>query len=117
MHYAALLVQYMVLNSFDIDYNWLIKMLRAVAMAWGPGTTEYTETMAIINMIKEEAHSHTLTAARAWLLVKGVLPNAKHVTTEINNFMDNMEINGCLSEKIKIDEPEDTDDFLLGKYR
>ena len=74
-----MLVEYMVLNAYEMDLKWIIKMVRAIALAWGPSTKEYDEALTILNLIKQEAAHHSLSAARAWVLVKSIVQNGKHL--------------------------------------
>ena len=115
LHYAAQLVEYMVLNANDMSFEWIIKNLRAVAMAWGPGHRGYAETLSVINMMKEMAAHNCLSPARVWLMVKGVIPNGKHLTDELIIFMDNLEINGVIDYQFGFTELEDTTLLLAGK--
>ena len=84
VHQAAQLIEYMVLNAYEMDYNWILKSLRSIAVAWGQASKQYDETLTVINLIKEEAMCHTLTAAKAWCMVKSIIHNGKHTTFQLN---------------------------------
>ena len=113
-HYAARLVEYMVLNAHRMDYNKIVSGLRAIALAWGHGTKGYDEAVMTLNIIKEEAWNYTLTPIRAWLLVKSVFPSGKHITHEMVAFMDNLETNGVIHYHIFITEAEKAKDLIKG---
>ena len=114
-HFAGQLVEYIVLHAANLNYELVLVKLRAVAMAWGPGTKGYEEVISIINMIKEECENHTLTPSRTWLLVKSILTNGKHLTQELVTFMDNLEANAVLSYLMVMDVPEDPLKMIPGK--
>ena len=116
-HFAAQLVEYVVLNADKIQYINLIKGIRAVALSWGHGTKGYEETLTILNMVKEEAFNYSLTAARAWILVKSLLHTGKHVTHELISFMENLENNGIIHYTIFINEHEPTEKLIAGKFK
>ena len=114
-YFAGQLVEYMVLNAANMNYDIIIKKLRAVALAWGNGTKGYEETISIINMIKEECAHNTLSPARAWLLVKSTLSNGKHLTQELVTFMDNLEMNMVLAYLVVMEGPENKAEMIPGK--
>ena len=103
------------LTADNIEYEKLIESLRAITMACGHGSKGYEETLAILNMVKEEAFNYSLTAARAWLLVKSVLHSGKHITHELIAFMENLENNGITHYTILIPESEDPKKLVAGK--
>lgn len=116
IHFAAQLVEYVVLTADEIEYEKLVQGLRAIAMAWGHGSKGYEETLAILNMVKKEAFNYSLTAARAWLLVKSVLHSGKHITHEIISFMENLENNGITHYTILIKCKESSKKLIAGKF-
>ena len=102
------------LTADEIDYEKLVQGLRAIAMAWGHGSKGYEETLAVLNMVKEEAFNYSLTAARAWLLVKSVLHSGKHITHEMIAFMENLENNGITHYTILIKSEENAQKLIAG---
>ena len=115
VHFAAQLVEYVVLNADKLKYENIVKGLRAVAQAWGHGTNGYEEAVAILNLVKEEAFNYSLTATRAWILVKSVLHYGKHLTRELISFMENLENNGIMHYTLFIEKHEPDRRLIAGK--
>ena len=102
------------LNADKLKYETIVTKIRAVAQAWGHGTSGYEEAIAILNMVKEEAFNYTLTATRAWLLAKSVLHYGKHLTRELISFMENLENNGIMHYTLFIEKHEPNQNLIPG---
>ena len=102
------------LHADKLKYDNIVKGLRAVAQSWGHGTDGYEEVVSVLNLVKEEAFNYSLTATRAWMLVKSVLHYGKHITRELISFMENLENNGIMHYTLFIEKHEPNINLIPG---
>ena len=105
----------MILNAHKLVLEDVLNKFRAVAAAWGIGTSGYDNVIMAINMIKEDLVNYSLTPARVWMQTKSLFHSGKHLIPDLIQFMDAMESNTCLDYIIILEKEENPKDLLFGK--